>query len=87
MLVEEGYKSSLQHVELPFQESFLSLAVETRVFPKGLLHSSTEVLIFRDSALFFDWEQLVVVEIKNPSTVQIFKGMFNVLKLQSCPVR
>jgi DNA-binding MarR family transcriptional regulator len=83
LIVEADYKKSLTHVKESLQDSFLDLAAETYLVPPGALHSSTEICIFRDSALLLDWEQLVGVEIKNPSTVHLLKGMFTLLKSQS----
>ncbi|MBY0472934.1 helix-turn-helix domain-containing protein [Patescibacteria group bacterium] len=83
LLIEEGYESYFKSIERPLQESFFALVGETYIFPKNLMRSSTEVLIFRDSALFLDWEQFVAVEIKNSSTVAMFKGMFSLLKSHS----
>ncbi len=83
-IVEEDFEKQItKYADIALMESLTGLANELSVIPKGYLDSSTEVLIFRDQALFLDWEQLVGVEIKNPSTVHLLKGMFSLLKSQS----
>lgn len=80
-IVEDDFEIQIaKHAAVVHGQSMMETANELYVLPKGHLNSSTEVLIFRDQALFLDWEQLVGVEIKNPSTVKILKGMFELLK-------
>lgn len=83
-MVEEDAKAHMQrHIDPTYAQSFLDLSNEFHVLPKGFLNSSTEIVIFRDQAFFLDWEQLVGVEIKNPSTIKLLKGMFELLKRAS----
>ncbi|MCX6819947.1 MAG: hypothetical protein NT019_01505 [Candidatus Adlerbacteria bacterium] len=83
-IVEEDFEIQIyKYANKYLLESLTGLTSELHSIPKGYLKSSTEVLIFRDQALFLDWEQLVGVEIKNSSTVHLLKGMFTLLKSQS----
>ncbi|MDB5187914.1 MAG: hypothetical protein JWO50_434 [Candidatus Kaiserbacteria bacterium] len=82
MVLEEGFEKAIGIVDKELKSSFFSLASEVRVIPEGIVSSSTEVLIFRDQALFMDWEQYIAIEIKNPSTVKLIKGMFKALQAQ-----
>lgn len=86
-IVEDDFEAEVsKHADRALAKSFMDTVSEVYVVPKGFLNSSTEVLIFRDQALFLDWEQLVGVEIKNPSTVKILKGVFELLKQSSRPL-
>lgn len=86
-IVESDFETQItEHADISLAQSLTTLAHELYVIPKGYLNSSTEILIFRDQALFLDWEQLVGVEIKNPSTVKMLKGMFDLLKRIGQPV-
>ncbi|GEM_PF-5609656 len=81
MVTEEGFEKVLKKEVSPdIEETFLSLAVDIRVVPAGVLDSATEVLIFRDQILFTDWAERVAVEIKNPSTVRVVKAMYRMLQ-------
>jgi hypothetical protein len=86
MVTEEGFEEVIQsHVTPDIESSFLSLAIDIRVVPKGILDSSTEILIFRDQVLFMDWAHLVAVEIQNPSTVRVMKAMYRMLQKSGSP--
>ena len=86
MIVEEGFTEVIRkYVDTSIEESFLALAVDIRIVPKGFLDSSTEILIFRDIVLFMDWAHLVAVEIKNPSTVRVLKAMYRMLQESGRP--
>jgi DNA-binding MarR family transcriptional regulator len=86
MVVEDGFDSVLsKSIPLDLQNTYLSLAVEIRVVPSGVLDSATEILIFRDQVLFTDWAHNVAVEIKNPSTVRVIKAMYRMLQKNGRP--
>lgn len=81
IVAEEGFEEVIKsHIAPDIESSFLSLAIDIRVVPKGVLDSSTEILIFRDQVLFLDWAHLVAVEIQNPSTTRVLKAMFRMLQ-------
>ncbi|MEK7614592.1 MAG: helix-turn-helix domain-containing protein [Patescibacteria group bacterium] len=81
MVTEEGFESILKKEVSPdIEETFLSLAVDIRVVPAGVLDSTTEILIFRDQMLMTDWADRIAVEIKNPSTVRVVKAMYRMLQ-------
>ncbi len=87
-LIESGFQEVLgEHIDKSLEESFLSLIHEVWVLPRGTLDSATELLIFRDEAFFYDWSQFVCVSVKNPSSVRLLKGMFQLLKETAEPYR
>lgn len=86
MVTEEGFDTEIRHcASEQFSSSVYGLAKDIRVVRAGFLDSATEVLLFRDQALFIDWAHVVAVEIKNPSTVRVLRAMFRLLQASGRP--
>ena len=87
VILEQGFEKVLgMSVQKDWSDSFFAFASDVRVVPRGALSSGTELIIFRDQALFLDWEDLVTVEIKSPNTLKVLRGMFRALQFTATPL-